>query len=151
LCFLHRQLKHALVEAILKTVLPIDIMGNGCKLYEHLKDPRVKTEFPWSEINKMYEPYKFHIAIENCTTSDYISEKVLNCFICNTMPVYWGCKNIKNYVGENILLLSQNQDINEDILLLSNIVNNVDKYYNPVNVNNINNLLNMFDFFRKKI
>lgn len=142
--------RHALVEAILKTDLPIDIIGNGCKLYKHLNDPRVKTEFQPSETNQMYEPYKFHIAIENCTTPEYISEKVLNCFVCNTMPIYWGCKNIKNYVGENILLLSQNQNINEDILLLTNIVNNIDKYYNPIDVNNINELLNIFDFLEKK-
>ena len=125
-------------------------MGNGCSLYKHLRDSRVKTDFPWSEMNKMYEPYKYHIAIENCTTPEYISEKVLNCFICKTMPIYWGCKNIKNYVGDNIILLSQNNNVEEDIKLLKEIVNNSDKYYNPIEVDKVNDLLNMFDFLEAK-
>jgi len=145
--------RHKLVQAILKTNLPIDIWGNGTKFYNRLGDNRIKTDFPWSEINKMYEPYKFHIAIENFTTPEYMSEKVLNCFICNTVPIYWGCKNINNYVNDNnVILLSTEEDINKrvesDIKLLTEIINNLDKYYNPIKLDDpkLNKLLNVFDF-----
>ena len=153
--------RHKLVQAILKTNLPIDIWGNGTKFYNKLGDSRVKTDFPWSEINKMYEPYKFHIAIENFTTPYYMSEKVLNCFICSTMPIYWGCQNIGNYINnENIISLTKNLDkdedldkkITKDIELLKNICDNPDKYYNPIDIKDskLNNLLNIFEFLEDK-
>jgi hypothetical protein len=149
--------RHKLVQAILKTNLPIDIWGNGTKFYNNLKDDRVKTDFPWSEINKMYDSYKFHIAIENFTTPEYMSEKILNCFICSTVPVYWGCKNINNYVNDkNVILLSNENDLNKkienDIKLLTEIINNPDEYYNPINLNDpkLNKLLNIFDFIEEQ-
>ncbi len=149
--------RHKLVQAILKTDLPIDIWGEGTKFYNKLNDDRVKTNFPWSEINKMYDSYKFHIAIENFSTPHYISEKVLNPFICRTVPVYWGCRNIKNYINdENIICLSTEQDltkrIDEDIKLLTEIINNQDKYYKPIDINDpkLNDFLNVFDFLEKQ-
>ncbi len=145
--------RHKLVQAILKSDLPIDIWGGGTKFYNKLGDARVKTGFEWPEINKMYDPYKFHIAIENFTTPHYISEKVLNPFICSTVPIYWGCKNIKSYVNDdNVIELSYESDldkrINEDMKLLTEIINNPDKYYKPIDINDskLNKLLNMFDF-----
>jgi hypothetical protein len=145
--------RHKLVEAILKTNLPIDIWGNGTDLYKYTNDKRVKTKF--DDLHNMYDSYKFHIAIENFTTPHYISEKLLNCLICSTMPIYWGCKNVSNYI-DNVILLSKNDDLNNrlvnDINLLTTICNNPDKYYKPVNLDNqkLNKLLNFFDFIEKK-
>ncbi len=147
--------RHKLVQAILKTDLPIDIWGAGTKFYNKSGDTRIKTSFTWDEYGiVMLEPYKFHIAIENFTTPHYLSEKILNCFICNTMPIYWGCRNIDNYVPkENIIFLSKEEDIdkriNEDILLLQKIIENPDKYYKPVELTKIDKLLNFFDFLDK--
>jgi hypothetical protein len=99
----------------------------------------------------------FHIAIENYTTPHYISEKVLNCFISNTVPIYLGCRNIKNYVNEeNIISLSNKTDLEErikaDIELLKSIHNMTDKYYKPIDIMDpkLNTLLNMFDFLDKQ-
>ena len=145
--------RHKLVEAILKTNLPIDIWGNGTDVYRYKNDERVKTNF--DDLHNMYDNYKFHIAIENFTTPHYISEKILNCLICSTMPVYWGCKNVSNYI-DNVILLSQNDDLNNrlvnDINLLTKICDNPDEYYKPVNLNDqkLNKLLNFFDFIEKK-
>jgi len=149
--------RHKLVASILKSDLPIDIWGGGTKYYNKLGDDRVKTGFEWPEINKMYDPYKFHIAIENFSTPHYISEKILNPFICSTVPIYWGCKNIKTYVNEsNVIELSKETDVDkriqEDMMLLREIINNPDKYYKPIDINDtkLNNLLNMFDFIEKQ-
>ena len=149
--------RHKLVAAILKTDLPIDIWGGGTKYYNNFGDDRVKTGFEWPEINKMYDPYKFHIAIENFTTQHYLSEKILNPFICSTVPIYWGCQNIKRYVNDtNVIELSKETDVDKriehDIQLLREIVKNVDKYYKPIDITGekINTLLNMFDFLERQ-
>lgn len=40
---------------------------------------------------------QFHIAIENCRSRYYFSEKLIDCFITDTVPIYWGCRNIDDY------------------------------------------------------
>mmetsp|Transcript_3280 Transcript_3280/g.6506 ORF Transcript_3280/g.6506 Transcript_3280/m.6506 type:complete len:447 (-) Transcript_3280:263-1603(-) len=40
---------------------------------------------------------QFHIAIENIVQDDYFTEKILDCFLTCTVPVYVGCPNIGKY------------------------------------------------------
>ena len=35
--------------------------------------------------------------IENAQEPDYFTEKLLDCFICGTIPIYWGAPNISHY------------------------------------------------------
>jgi len=39
----------------------------------------------------------YHVAIENMTISNYFSEKIIDCFLTATIPVYRGALNIENY------------------------------------------------------
>ena len=39
----------------------------------------------------------FHLCIENATDKNYFSEKLLDCFVTKTIPIYWGCSNIREY------------------------------------------------------
>lgn len=39
-------------------------------------------------------PYKYSIAIENTSVDDYWTEKIIDCFLTYTMPIYYGAKNI---------------------------------------------------------
>lgn len=39
----------------------------------------------------------FHVAIENCRMPDYFTEKIMDCFVTDTIPIYWGCTNIEEY------------------------------------------------------
>lgn len=41
--------------------------------------------------------YKYHIAIENCRTHYYFSEKITDAFLTLTIPFYYGCYNIHKY------------------------------------------------------
>lgn len=41
--------------------------------------------------------YRFSVAIENSKVNTYFSEKLLDCFATYTIPVYWGCENVKDY------------------------------------------------------
>jgi hypothetical protein len=44
---------------------------------------------------------QFHIAIENDVKDHWFSEKILDCFISKTVPIYCGCPNIGSYFNEN--------------------------------------------------
>lgn len=61
----------------------IDIFGRG---YNGFEDK-------WSVI----APYKYHIVIENSTTKYYWTEKLADCYIGETYPIYYGCTNADEY------------------------------------------------------
>lgn len=45
-------------------------------------------------------PYKYSIAIENSSHQNYFTEKISDCFLSYTMPIYQGCPNISDYFDE---------------------------------------------------
>jgi hypothetical protein len=48
--------------------------------------------------------YKFMICFENTSKINYLTEKLLNAYIGGTIPIYWGCPNIGDYVNTNCML-----------------------------------------------
>ena len=54
--------------------------------------------------------YKFCLTIENSNEKNYISEKFYDCILTNTIPIYYGCSNIKDYWNENGYFLLENID-----------------------------------------
>jgi len=39
----------------------------------------------------------FHLAIENCQEINYFTEKIIDCFVTHTIPIYYGCPNIDKW------------------------------------------------------
>ena len=35
-----------------------------------------------------------HVAVENVRRPGYFTEKLLDCFLLRTVPVYWGCPDL---------------------------------------------------------
>jgi hypothetical protein len=91
--------RHELVKEILKTDLPIDIYGHGSRLYGN--DPRIKGAFPQTyeavHGTTPYKDYRFTICIENSVSNHYFSEKIINPLMYQTVPIYFGCRNIHHY------------------------------------------------------
>lgn len=50
-------------------------------------------------------PYKYSIAIENYSCDDYWTEKIADCFLSWTIPIYYGAKNITKYFPEKSMIL----------------------------------------------
>jgi hypothetical protein len=61
----------------------------------------------------------FGIAIENFSHRGYFSEKILDCFLMKTIPIYWGCSNIFDYFFEPGVLKFGNVD---DLIYISNML-----------------------------
>lgn len=49
-------------------------------------------------------PYKYSLAIENYSGPFYWSEKLADCFLAWTMPIYYGCTNIADYFPKESLI-----------------------------------------------
>lgn len=87
-------------------------------------------------------PYEYSVAIENSSMDNYFSEKINDCFLLWSKPIYWGCPNISEYFPEGsyeLLDLSNPEQIKEyfdkpitekDIELLSEARNLVLNKYN---------------------
>lgn len=76
----------------------------------HFYRDRVAKEFPYTDhlygkgrrnelVNKIdgLKDYMFSVAIENAKYDTYFTEKILDCFLTGTIPVYWGTDRIDTY------------------------------------------------------
>jgi hypothetical protein len=74
--------------------------------------------------------YKFNIAIENEYQENWITEKFYDCILTDTIPIYFGCKNIKEIYPEGgYILIEDINDMDYIKKLLEDINNNSDQIY----------------------
>jgi hypothetical protein len=55
-------------------------------------------------------PYCFSIALENCRENFYYTEKIIDCFFCDTVPIYWGCPKIGDIFDDRGLIAFETLD-----------------------------------------
>lgn len=61
----------------------LDLFGNGYNPIEN-------------KITALQD-YRFSIIIENEKIDNWFTEKIIDCLMTGTIPVYWGCPNIGDY------------------------------------------------------
>lgn len=73
---------------------------------------------------KCLKDYAFSLTIENTKKDYYFTEKLIDCFMTGTVPIYWGCPSIQKFF--NIDGIITFDSVNE----LSDIIKNlsIDKY-----------------------
>ena len=128
--------RHDLVEAILKTKLPIDIYGRGCMYYT--SDARIKGEFQSTEL---YDGYAFTICIENFRSNHYFSEKIINPLNQQVTPVYLGCYQIQHYFPDMYVELTG--AIKEDLRRIESIYQKPKSYIRPISLDRVDQTINL--------
>lgn len=88
----------------------IDVFGRG---YHDFADK-------WDVLS----PYKYHIAIENSSSNYYWTEKLSDCYLANTYPLYYGCKNIKEYFPENALTILDIHNFEQSVDRIDKVIAN---------------------------
>lgn len=74
--------------------------------------------------------YKFNLVVENEYENNWVTEKFYDAILTQTVPIYFGCKNIKElYPEDGYILIKDINNINEIKKLLSDINNNCDEIY----------------------
>lgn len=74
--------------------------------------------------------YKFSLCIENSNEKNYISEKFYDCILTNTIPIYFGCANIKEiWPDGGYINIEDIENKNQIKQLLINIEQNADFIY----------------------
>ena len=91
---------HKLRHKIIERHKEIDVFGNGYNFIENKVDG--------------LRDYKFSIVVENSMQDDYFTEKIIDSIMCGCVPIYWGTKNINDYVN-NIPTFNTTEEL--DVLL----------------------------------
>ena len=67
----------------------------------------------------------FHLAVENTQNLNYFTDKIVDAFLTNTVPIYWGCPNIGDFFDERGMIIL---DSEEDFISLVNNLTEEDYY-----------------------
>ena len=113
---------------------------DGHKLRMAFKDYMLQAQFDFDLFGRGFAPiddkfdgifpYKYSIAIENHACNDYWTEKIADCFLSWTVPIYWGAKNILSYFPANSMILI---DPNDGPGALATIRNAISDDFHAVN------------------
>lgn len=91
----------------------------------------------WStEYINYLKTHKFMICFENTKMENYSTEKIINAFLANTIPIYWATHEIKKLFNENALLFLEDESEESFKNLLDKIIeldNNNEKYLEFIN------------------
>lgn len=76
--------------------------------------------------NKIYglKDYAFSLVIENTKQDYYFTEKLIDCFVTGTVPIYWGCPSIGEFFDKNGMICFN--DIHEIPYILNDLT--MEKY-----------------------
>ena len=95
----------------------IDIFGRGFNDFEDKWD--------------VLAPYKYHIAIENSSSNYYWTEKLSDCYLTGTFPIYYGCKNIADYFPQNSYKEIDIHDFDAAIKIIDKVISE-DSYFSSI-------------------
>jgi len=117
-------------------------------VYEYLKDKDEINNFSIRSIRTppridskelIFKNAKFSIIIENEATPNWITEKLIDCFITKTVPIYWGAPNVGDYFDDKgIIPFSSLRDLERILNSLNTLPSDeykeleevIDKNYN---------------------
>ena len=77
------KLRHTVVDWVSTVQADVHVMGRGYQPFDLKQDGLL--------------PYHYSVVIENVPEPDCFTEKLLDCMLCGTLPIYYGPKNIGNY------------------------------------------------------
>lgn len=89
-------LRHRLVERVRAEGLAVDVMGRGYK--------------PFDTKAEGLAPYRYSLIIENVQERNYFSEKLIDAVLCRTVPIYWGCPNLGDFMDTSGMILCQTEE-----------------------------------------
>ena len=89
-------LRHSMAEWVGNDGLDVDVMGKGYQPFEHKHEG--------------LSPYRFSIVIENVRERNYFTEKLIDAVLCQTVPIYWGCPNLGDFMDTSGMILCETED-----------------------------------------
>jgi hypothetical protein len=88
--------------------------------------PNEQPVYPYDTKDKLFENISHHVAIENTKALGWFTEKLMDCFVTKTVPIYYGCSNIDKYFNTKGMHLVNNA---EEIIDVINNKISINSYY----------------------
>jgi len=63
--------------------------------------------------NELFEEFQFALVIENSKETNYFTEKIMDCLLTKTIPIYWGCPNIAEFFDTTGWMILETESIEE--------------------------------------
>lgn len=70
-----------------------------------------------------FRPYQYSVCIENTSHENYFTEKITDCILNKTIPIYYGCSNIGDFYNPRGILQVRNADE------IVKVINSLDSSY----------------------
>lgn len=117
----------------------VDVFGRGFRDFEDKWD--------------VLAPYKYHISLENSSQKYYWTEKISDCYLAETYPIYYGCKNLSDYFPEDSFSAININDFDASIKIIDQVIteNTFEQKKSVLKEckNKVLNEYNMFDYVAK--
>jgi len=115
----HR-LRHQMVYYLHQTDLYVDIYGGNYKKIPYMTPKAFDPDLCGAHITNGkilgLKDYMFSIVIESCKEDYYFSEKLIDCFLSGTVPIYYGCPSIHKFFNINGIIMFDTIDECLDII-----------------------------------
>ena len=79
------------------------------------------------------DPYMFSVVVENNKLPNYFTEKVADCFLSHTFPLYHGCTNFNEYFDDNSFQIIDINNFNHSASVIKKILDDDDFYQSRLN------------------
>jgi len=103
----------------------IDLMG---RMFDHRTFEKIDS----------CRDYAFSIVVENCKEDYYFTEKIIDCLLTGTVPIYWGCPSIDKFFDKKGMITIESFEELESIITDEN-------YLISFYTNKSNHIINNFE------
>lgn len=110
-------LRHELYARRKEVKIPFDIYRGTWNQFGPIEDTLPMPPWPNRKEKIMVFDCMFHVCIEGFRNSYYYSEKLIDCLITKTVPLYWGHTEIGEYFNDNGMIIIDTVD---DIIRVCN-------------------------------
>lgn len=63
--------------------------------------------------NELFDEFQFALVIENSRETNYFTEKIMDCLLTKTIPIYWGCPNISDFFDTTGWMILETESVEE--------------------------------------
>jgi hypothetical protein len=123
-------MRHELYRRRKEIKIPLDIYRGTWNQFIPAEDTLPMPPWPNRKEKVMVFDCMFHLCLEGFKNSYYYSEKLVDCLITKTVPIYWGCTIIDEFFNANGII--QIDTIDEIINVCNRLTPEAYERFKPV-------------------
>lgn len=113
----------------------IDLFGRGIQDFEDKWD--------------VVAPYEYSVTIENDYLEDWFTEKIYDCFLAHTLPLYYGCPNLDRYFPSEATIRIDLNNFEDSLRVIERTIGSSEAYHQrlPYLIESKKRYMEQYSFF----